>query len=100
MKLVEQISAEYHCVDFFGNAWHLIIKGDYQVSYPCSTVLDRNGCDHIYINGSTSTRLDLSINEDGVVDGNDQNGARVNFDRTRWILPDGSVEIIGFIVPN
>lgn len=100
MKSLEQLSAEYRYIDWFGNAWHLIVKGDYIVSYPYSSVLDPNGCDHIYINSNTYTLLDISINRDGVVDGNDQNGARVNFDRNRWILPDGSVEIIGFIVPN
>lgn len=94
MKLLEQISAEYHCVDFFGNPWHLIVKGDYQVSYPCAAVLDQNGCDHIYINDSTSTLLDISINKNGIFERNRQNRERVNLDRNKWILSDGSVEII------
>lgn len=92
MKLIEQISAKYHCVDYFGNVWNLITTGDYTVSYPSFTL---NGCDHIYVDNNTGTTvLDISINKNGIFERNRQSGERVNLDRNKWILPDGSVEII------
>ncbi len=92
MKLVEQISAKYHCVDYFGNVWNLIVTGDYTVSYPAFTL---NDCDHIYINSNSGTEgLDIKINKKGIFERNRKNGELVNLDRNKWILPDGSVEII------